>query len=416
MTKNASGHCMGQALYGGIISPIIMRRILTSILCISLFALLMAPVSAGNAPLRDLPSNPNMIILESALDPQPVEAGGDMLLTVVVQNYGEKEAKNVTAFLDLEGPFSFKYASEELQTKGNICEFCNWKLDYHILVDPDARSGTYESLFRITRDDGTIRREETITMDVSGKPDVVFDSPAVEKMVKPGDEFTVKFQFRNIGTGIARNVKVDPSSDKFIVIGSSLKVIDVMKPGEGANLTMGFSVDESVSPGTYLIPVELSFLGERGDAYNTSGKIGMKILHGADLNLQDLKIEPLTIKRGDKVTVQVRVENVGDGRAENVKVTLDSDLSGNKKAYVGGLEKDDDAPAIFTLMANNEGELKNKLIITYTDDFGAHNLTEEFALTIKNNGNNDAMFIATGIIALSLVAIVVYLFSKRKKE
>ncbi len=61
-----------------------------------------------------------------------------------------------------------------------------------------------------------------------------------------------------------------------------------------------------------------------------------------------------------------------------------------------------------------EGDFANKLALTYEDDFGEHQITEEFNLTVSNNQRQSyGGLLGAGLIAL---ALVLYLISRKRKR
>ena len=51
-------------------------------------------------------------------------------------------------------------------------------------------------------------------------------------------------------------------------------------------------------------------------------------------------------------------------------------MSGGKEAYVGKIEPNNDAPAVFSLQAGDPGNYAYNLTVEYQDDYGVHTKTE----------------------------------------
>ena len=84
----------------------------------------------------------------------------------------------------------------------------------------------------------------------------------------------------------------------------------------------------------------------------------------------------------------VRLENVGEGEAHVVKAKLEGlEGSGNTNAFLGRLDKDDDAPAVFTFVPEKAGEQGVTLLVKYEDDFGEHQLSENLTLNVLGNNS-----------------------------
>ena len=357
-------------------------------------------------------------VIAQEVSPEPVEPGQDITLNIRLYNYGDKKAEKVNVKLNAQYPFYLKTESQDFKDYNDICVGCSKKNSYYLNINANAISGIYPIEFEIYEQNGTIKKTEEINIMVIGIPDIIFESNPVEKRICPNDEFKVKFKFKNIGTGIARNIKIVPSSCSFIKLGSGLKIIDELKPDEIKNIDIVFSVAENIEPNTYNIPLSINYLDEQSKKYNLSQNFGIKIVHQAEINLQNLKITPQNnIKKGDEIEVEVRVENIGKGNAKNVKLALESDLEGIKTAYLGMIEKDNDEPTIFTLTASKSGKIKNSLKIIYNDDFGEHQLTEIFLVDINENKNQNSITIIYGVFGLILIsAFLMWLMKKNKKN
>jgi hypothetical protein len=157
----------------------------------------------------------------------------------------------------------------------------------------------------------------------------------------------------------------------------------------------------------------VKYEGLDGQLKSQQERVPIEVKGLAKLNLASLKIEPQNPKSGDEITIEVRVENVGDDDAENAKLVLDSELEGFKTAYLGELEKDDDTPAIFTLKATMAGETVNKLTLTYEDDFGEHILSEEIRFSISDNQTQNMGRLL--VVLLAAAAFIIYLAAKKRK-
>ncbi|MBU0461095.1 MAG: hypothetical protein KJ574_00770, partial [Nanoarchaeota archaeon] len=268
---------------------------------------------------------------------------------------------------------------------------------YYLVVDANAVSGIYPIKFTATID-GKAKVEKEVSIRVTGVPDLIFESDAVTRLVKPNDIFTADMTLTNIGTGKARNIKVTTSSDDFILLGSGLELIDELKPGRSTNTALEFSVGDEVIPDSYNVPILFDFTDENGAEHNMTQNLGVKLANYGEVYLQNVKTTPSQVNVGEAFTLQVRVENVGTGDAKNVKAVLESSFGGAKEAFIGRLEKDDDAPGIFTLTALGPGNINNKLTITYTDDFGEHEVIEHFSTNVGIKSKPLGLFIAVMII------------------
>ena len=358
----------------------------------------------------------NLRIVVEQVTPEPVEPGQDVTVKVRIYNYGDATAKQANVKLNAQYPFYLKTQSSNFADYDDICIYCSKDNTYYLTVDANAVSGIYPVEFEIFESKGTVKKTQEINIMVVGIPDVVFEAESIKKTVMPNEEFTTQLTFKNIGTGIARNIKIVPQSTDFIKLGSGLEVIEEINPKEEKTVNISFDVVETLIPNTYNIPFAISFSDERSNKYNLSQNFGVKVVHGAEIGLQNLKITPKNnIKEGDEIEIQIRIENTGSGNAENVKVVLETSMEGNKAAYLGRIEKNDDEPTIFAMNAVSAGTIKNILKITYRDDFGEHELREEFSINVEEKKKQNTMTIVFVCLGLTILAAL-YGGLKRKNK
>ena len=347
----------------------------------------------------------NLRILAEQVTPEPVEPGQDVMVKARVYNYGDSIAQDVNVKLNAHYPFYLKTQSSNFADYDNICIYCSKDNTYYLTVDANAVSGIYPIEFEIYENKGATKKIQEINILVVGIPNIVFEADSIKKTIMPNEEFTAQLTFKNIGTGIARNIKIVPQSTDFIKLGSGLEVIEEINPKEEKTINISFDVTETLVPNTYNLPFEIGFSDERSNKYNISQNFGIKVVHGAELGLQNLKITPQNnINEGDEIEIQIRIENTGSGNAENVKVVLDSIMEGNKVAYMGRIEKNDDEPTIFSMNAVSAGNIKNILKITYRDDFGEHELIEEFSINVEEKKKQNSMTIVFICLGLTILA------------
>ena len=109
----------------------------------------------------------------------------------------------------------------------------------------------------------------------------------------------------------------------------------------------------------------------------------------------------------------LRLENVGEGEARFVKARLEGlEGSGSTAAFLGRLEKDNDAPAVFTFVPQKAGEQSAILVVEYEDDFGDHQLSENLTLNVgRQTGSIIPLILGAAII---LAAAIFYMKKKGK--
>ena len=118
-------------------------------------------------------------------------------------------------------------------------------------------------------------------------------------------------------------------------------------------------------------------------------------------------------ERGQKVSMILRLENVGEGEARFVKASLEGLRgSGSTDAFLGRLDKDDDAPAVFTFIPEKSGEQEVTLLVEYEDDFGDHRLSEDLTFNVIRKGDSILPF---ALVAVLVLAVALFYLKKKGK-
>ncbi|TAH63315.1 MAG: hypothetical protein EWM52_07975, partial [Methanosarcina mazei] len=81
-------------------------------------------------------------------------------------------------------------------------------------------------------------------------------------------------------------------------------------------------------------------------------------------------------------------------------------------AFLGRLNKDDDAPAVFTFIPEKSGEQNVTLLVEYEDDFGEHRLNEDLTFNVVRKGDSAVPLILAAVLVL---AVALYYLKKKGK-
>lgn len=375
--------------------------------------LLLAALVALSLPSHSealLKDSPSMRVVSEEVSPEPVEPGQDVTVKIRVYNdyvygvpgYGNGSEGNATVSLGVNYPFYLKTGHN--LDEPQICMGCSKDYAYYLAVDAGAVSGVYPLIVKVSR--GAIEREYEINVKIAGIPDVAYGAEPIKTPAQAGSSFSVTASLKNIGTGAARNVKISTPSDKFVVLGAGQKIVEYLPPGNGSAVSLQYAVDGSVKTGSYSIPLELSYLDERGKTYSSSGTLGVKVENPAKLGIENLKTSPEAgFVAGTQAGIQMRVENMGDGDADNVRAILALPDSTNRVSYLGKLEPGDDAPAVFSYVPDAPGNYSYRITISYSDGYGEHSIEEKLPVqVIPKAGDNTSYMAAAAFIFLVAAA------------
>src|SRR3989338_1212220 len=318
------------------------------------------------------------------IDPQPVEPGRDVAIDITLHNKLTTGTGDFSTHLDAESPIILKSSSEDL-SKVNLCPDCKKRNTYFLSISPTAVSGTYPIYVKLSSPSESTARQK-IDIRVQGKPNIIFSTDSTVNKITPNSQFPITLNIENVGSGQARQIQINPESNTFIVLGGSVKTLDFIDPLQTKQITFDFVSSSDLVATSYSIPFKISYLDEQGNIINTSQDLGVKVVNKGEIDVQTIKMASNTgsptITAGEGFTLIARLENVGEGNADSITADIECPFNGNKRAFLGQLKKDEDAPAVFNLVSPGSGEFKCKLLVSYRDDLGNHQKEEDFSVSI----------------------------------
>jgi hypothetical protein len=355
--------------------------------------------------------SPYLKLLLEEVTPEPVEPGQYVTVKIRIINEGGEAAEDVSVKLNYDSPFFLKTTSDDPEKTKDLCIGCSMDNTYYLIVDADAKSGLYPLTFEISYEDVIVKPSETIDIKIVGKPDILLQTTNTDTNVTSGEKFNLEIQVDNIGTGIARNIKIIPNSENIMMLGSNVNLVTEILPDQTKTLTSEFIIKESLEPDTYKFPITLEYVDEQGNSYTESFDIGINVLNKADIGIQSIKINPTNPTLLDQVHLEGILENTGKGEANKVTIEL---ITENKKyqAFVGQLKADDDAPFYFDAKPETVGINTAKLKISYYDDFGYHEIETTLEKEVQRPKNN----LITIIIILAIAGAGIWYFLHKRKK
>ncbi|MCQ6961910.1 COG1361 S-layer family protein [Methanolobus chelungpuianus] len=369
--------------------------------------LLLILLTVISIPVAD-PAEMNGIgITAMEVTPQPAEPGGDLTLKIRVTNEGVEKIEDFSVRIDVRYPFHLKSESGNFENKRTLSVGSSVDNTYYLTVDPDAISGIYPIEFDIYANDVIINPPDNkVYVQVTGKPDLTIKA-AYSNNVAPGDVFPLNISVNNIGTGMAKNVKVISESESILMLGSNVELIKQIMPSEAEQIECRFIVKNELDPDAHQFPIMLKYSDEQGGNYTLTYNIGINILNRADIGIQSIKVTPTAITPLDEVNIAGIIENTGNGDAKEVVVELEAE-GRTYKSFIGQLRSDDDSPFYFYIDPGSAGEKDLNLTIYYTDDFGSYEIWRTVPMTVERPRTNVLMLIALLIIIAIPVAYMIY--------
>ena len=354
----------------------------------------------------------NLKIVAEEITPEPVEPGSDVTVKVLLINDGGDSAEGVSLKLNAKYPFFLKTESSNFEETRNLCAGCTIDNTYYLVVDANAKSGLYPLDFNIYKDDMVITPENKVNIKVVGKPDLLLETSKVDSNATSGKLFNVDFDLKNIGTGIARKIKFVPNSDKIIMLGSNVNFLNNIDPDNDISFSVSFMVQDNLEPDTYKFPLTVSYLDELGNSYESEFNVGVNILNKADLDIQNIKLNPSMPTLVDDIHLEGILENIGSGEADKVVIKLITENDEIYTYFIGQVKADDDSPFYFDFSLDKRGINVNELEISYEDDFGQHSFKVPINIDVKKPTKN---LITVLLLVLIIGSIFGYFKFKKKK-
>lgn len=345
------------------------------------------------------------------ITPQPAEPGNDVTLKIRVINEGVRSIEDFSVKIDVKYPFYLKSESKNFENKRTLSVGSSIDNTYYLTVDSNASSGIYPIEFDVYADDVILNPSDSnVYVQIIGKPDLTIKTDTIDK-ISPGYTFPLRLSVKNIGTGMAKNIKIISESESVLMLGSNIELISKIMPAETSQAECNFIVKNDLDPDAYQFPVKLEYIDEQGNNYTLTYNIGINVLNRAEIGIQSIKFTPIQITPLDEVHIAGIIENTGNGDARQVVVQLETE-DGNYKSFVGQLKSDDDAPFYFDLNPGPAGKKNFNLTISYTDDFDSYEVHQTIPLEVNRPKSNL-------ILALALIAIiagpVIYLVLKKRR-
>ena len=293
----------------------------------------------------------------------------------------------------------------------DVCGGCSIDNTYYFVVDPKTPSGEYPIDFKFVSND--FEFEKTIFVNVLGVPDIIIKSSEVIEGIVPNSMFELNLDVLNVGSGDAKNIKIIPKTDGFILKDENLIFIENIKPDEKKTISKTILTSSSLETEPQKLEFDILFKDQKSQDYEVENSIGVNVVKKSDLNLVSIKTSSEDLSADEKFDLTIRLENIGEGTANNVIVkVLSQEFLGEKLIYMGSIDEDEDVPAILTLSSSEVGNREIKLEIEYSDDLGTHKKEVNYFLDIKSKSNT-SLFIL--LILAGLGAFGFYHFRKNKK-
>jgi len=275
------------------------------------------------------------------------------------------------------------------------------------VIRAPERSGIYLPEVWIDVKDGRSTRypvKVNVNTDISTqkKPSLSITQNLPDR-VAPGETCAVTITVKNTGLARASDISmgVNSSTKSLVLTTTGRYYIEHLDPGEESSMTLHLATDRDTPLGIDPVNLLISYRNPDGTAERQTEIIGIPVKGRADIAVSSVTTDPVRPVPGSPFTLILRIENTGTDRATSVRTTLDSPFAGNRDSFIGSIDKDSDAPAIFYLQATKDGTVPANLTISYNDDFGSHTISERTTIV-----TSPASSTTTIVLAVLLIGII----------
>ncbi len=371
-------------------------------------------------PLPVLAANPSVIIADYKVTPSVLLPGDIGTITATIRNTATTAniRENVqTAGSEVITSTDINVNIESVQLESKDVEVISGNYKQVGELGP-GQSIPITFLIRAPAKDGIYFPE--IWIDVTGGQSVrqpipvnvntqiaILKKPALTALktvpdgVNPGDDFKVRVVLNNDGQSRADQitVAVNSTTPSITPTTPSTYHIESLFKGQNTTLDMVFSSDKKAPIGLNRVLLTLTYANADGTLNTQTEILGIHVKGKAKIGIASVSVDPVRIKKGDPVTLIIRLENTGTDNANSVKASIDLPLSGGKDAFVGKIEPNNDAPAVFALQAGNPGTYPYNLTVRYEDDYGVQTRQETLQMTVLDGDS-------TGLILLIVLLVI----------
>ncbi|MDY6958994.1 MAG: hypothetical protein SVK08_07525 [Halobacteriota archaeon] len=414
---------------------------------------------------------------EVDFDKMPLAPGDKTDLWIEVTNNGPETISNLVLTLEQSAEAqSVIGISDGSVGLGDLDRHETKRAVFTIFASPEADDGIYNFNINVANDGGgTTQTLTTFTVQITGEPTHLIISETSDNVFTPGCTKEIAVTIKNVGSDTARDVflEVNPipetedggtmsSSDfggfssllggdmagsvggmspmmggsdetppPFVVTGSGTRFfVGDLLPGFSREIRFKISADSDAEKGVYNLPITIN----RKNGRSTSEYIGIIVSSKADLNIPDIRTDPIDVVPGELSILMITVENVGKNDAKSVRILLANNeyFTGTNSDYVGTIAPDEDDTALFEIFVSDGAPEVIPVIfyVDYMDETGEYSFIEKGEITVKESlievsirdyseSTAESNSTAIGLVLLLMVpfmTVMIFYYGKKKRD
>lgn len=395
------------------------------LLCLCLVLLCSCPVLAGE---------PTVLISGYTVEPKVMMPGERGLITVMLSStsiqasesesetwgtlpsYTRVKTRDVNPFVQSVylGGGEVRVLAGNGQFEGEIG--AGQRVNLSFLIQAPEKEGLYFMVLRVR-----VRDAESlicpipvnVNMPLARRLPALILVPSAPEPVKPGGIHHLSIGVKNAGQAPAEEIliRVREENPWIATAGTGSFHLPRLEPNASSTIELALLTSRSASSGIQELPVSVQYRTPDGGTVTETESIGLEVRGESELVIRSVETDPTWVREGQTFDLIIRLGNTGTGEARSIRAAIDLPLQGIREAYIGTIRAGSDAPAVFTLVAEENGEMPYRMTVTYLDDWGEK--SEEYSLTMyiaPAGGWNLTLAVLAVIAGL---AIAVYWWRKR---
>ncbi len=283
-----------------------------------------------------LPGQPSLIVRDFVAIPSTTSPGGAVALNFVLVNQGNRTAQGVSVAIDSGGKF-VPAGGRAGSTLPDMPPGSSVQVNLNVLTAMDATEGPTSvpitmSYYDFEGTAYTSKADLSVTVAASEEiSQVTLVRYEFEPQTAiPGEPVTVRISVSNTGNRLASRVLLRVAGENSILLagaqGDSFPLGDIA-PGEGVTAELPMIVNPAAEAGPQSQPVTISYTQDTEPKESTTSMtiVVARVIRPEPLILlQDYSLgdDVETLSPGDRFTLSLTLQNVGEGDAPGVLVTF----------------------------------------------------------------------------------------------
>lgn len=217
-----------------------------------------------------------LTITSVSSNPTEASPGGKVSLEITVENNLNNDATDVTILLDLTNlPFA-PYQSSSQTTIGDLDEDDEENVEFDLIADSDANSGTYKIPVKISYTVNDELKDSSGLVSLIIVADSKLDLNTEDSLLIKGENSDLKIKIVNSGLGSARLLSIEIKPVIGIKnLGSGKVYIGDIDSDDFDTAVFKVSVSEN-APSMINLPVEISYRDSRNNQINEVKSLAIK--------------------------------------------------------------------------------------------------------------------------------------------